>query len=800
MKTTPADAAANASRLTSPEFPTSPPPTQAEKPRTRPRDLSEIQANHTTHLGGKKVPGSASTVSVDEFVARILESGLLLPAQVDEFVSRQRLSKEPSTADLVEALVGHGLLTDYQVSRIFSGHTFGLVLGNYRIVERIGAGGMGVVYKAEHIHMKRAVAIKVLVTEEDTSSVFLQRFYSEMQATAVLSHPNIVLAFDAGEMAVPRSRHDVLRYLVMEFVPGKNLEQFVLDHGPVSVPQACDFIRQAASGLQHAHEHGLVHRDIKPSNLLLTSEGQVKILDFGLARLCRRRHTEAHIMLGSVDYMAPEQARDARSVDIRADIYGLGGTLHWLLAAQKPFPGERPILEELLARQRESPQALSKYRRDIPLELEAIVYQMMALDPNDRYSTPLAVMTALAAFAGANNCNGQRLRSVAASEPDSSADHAGMTPSDGSVLKRARRVLFVGGLASYRSACRSAFEAQGFEELEARNVAEARGLLAQSPPDAVLIDAELSEGAGSEFCARLRSEPPAPHVKIVLLTPQNCPDWLSVAQKSGADDCIPRTVTPQELTARLRNLMRIKEAEERADLLARHLRRANQQLEHTFQLRDTDLYQAQDVLIFAMAKMAELRGLETGAHLLRMQSYVRCLAEEAMRLPAFAGCIDDAFVRMLERCVLLHDIGKVAIPDHVLLKPGKLDPVERSVMESHTIVGADILAAVARQHGASLAFLQMATDIARHHHERYDGTGYPAGLAGDAIPLSARIVILADVYDALRSKLVYKPGLDHVPTKRLILENTGGQFDPALLVAFRNCESSFEQIFALTRD
>jgi putative two-component system response regulator len=170
-----------------------------------------------------------------------------------------------------------------------------------------------------------------------------------------------------------------------------------------------------------------------------------------------------------------------------------------------------------------------------------------------------------------------------------------------------------------------------------------------------------------------------------------------------------------------------------------------------------------------------------------------------MRLPAFASAIDANFIRMLERCVLLHDIGKVAIPDHVLLKPGRLDPEERSIMESHTVLGASILEAVARQHGACLAFLQMAVDIVHHHHERYDGAGYPAGLAGEAIPLPARLVTVADVYDALRCKLVYKPGLSHSAVKRLLLDSTG-QFDPALLVAFSHCEASFEQIFEQTPD
>jgi putative two-component system response regulator len=155
---------------------------------------------------------------------------------------------------------------------------------------------------------------------------------------------------------------------------------------------------------------------------------------------------------------------------------------------------------------------------------------------------------------------------------------------------------------------------------------------------------------------------------------------------------------------------------------------------------------------------------------------------------------------MIERCVVLHDIGKVAIPDHILLKPGRLDAEERVVMESHTVVGAGVLEAVARHHGASLAFLQMSIDIVRHHHERWDGTGYPDGLAGDAIPLAARLVTIADVYDALRCKLVYKPGLTHAVARRLLLDTDKSQFDPALLVAFSQIESTFAQIFEETVD
>ena len=251
---------------------------------------------------------------------------------------------------------------------------------------------------------------------------------------------------------------------------------------------------------------------------------------------------------------------------------------------------------------------------------------------------------------------------------------------------------------------------------------------------------------------------------------------------------------------RVRLALRLKETEERADRLLNGLLSTNGQLEEAVQQRDSTAHQAQDVLIFAMAKMAELRGQETSGHLLRMQKYVRVLAEAAMRLPAFASVIDDAWVRMLERCVLLHDIGKVAIPDHILLKPGRLEPEERSIMESHTVLGADILEAVARQQGVCFAFLQMAIEIVRHHHEQYDGSGYPAGLSGDAIPLAARITAIADVYDALRSKLVYKPGLAHTAVRRLLLKPEQTQFDPALMVAFRECDNAFEQIFAETPD
>jgi response regulator RpfG family c-di-GMP phosphodiesterase len=735
--------------------------------------------------------------SVHEFLHYLADSRLVAQADLEAFLADHSSLNDGDTDALIEAMIEQGMLNPYQARRLVSGQTFGLTLGNYRIVDRIGAGGMGVVYKAEHVHMKRVVAIKVLVTEEDRDAVFLQRFSSEMQAMAVLRHPNIVLAFDAGEVPVPQEFSKVLRYLVMEYVAGKDLEQHVIDKGPMPIVRACDVIRQAASGLRHAHEHGLVHRDIKPSNLILTAQDELKILDFGLARLCRRRCTEAHTMLGTLDYMAPEQARDARSADIRADIYSLGGTLYFLLSGHKPFPCDRPVIEELIARQKESPVPIRRHRPEIPLELEAILCQMMALDPNDRYPTPLALITAMNAFLEPSHSNADTTPTAVVRMKPSTYD--GQAPARTETAPdKVQRVLVVSQDAAVRAACRSALQTLGLDYVEATTTADAREKLSRLSSDLFVVDGQLPDHA--DFCRQLRAEPPAAHLKLVVLDPDGSPDAGNADNTIAVDDRIARSAPPGDWARSIRLLVRLKESEDRADRLASHLLATNGQLEQSTQLRDADLYQAQDVLIFAMAKMAELRGLETGAHLLRLQGYVRVLAEEASRLPAFAGQIDAAFIRMLERCVLLHDIGKVAIPDHILLKPGRLDDEERSIMESHTLVGASILEAITRQHGACLAFLQMATDIARHHHERYEGNGYPDALVGEAIPLAARIVTVADVYDALRCKLVYKPGLTHAAARRLILEPNNKQFDPALLMAFRHCEANFEHVFEQTTD
>ena len=276
----------------------------------------------------------------------------------------------------------------------------------YKIGKFLGAGGMGVVYQAEHRLMDRIVALKILHQDLMRHPRVVKRFRQEVKAAAKLSHPNIVAAYDADQAG------DV-HFLVMEFVDGMSLDRLVLKRGPLEPSYACYFIRQAAKGLAHAVQAGMVHRDIKPQNLMLTRKGQVKILDFGMARLAAETRADLAAegeasgptggndpdlthhgeVMGTPDYMAPEQATDASQADIRADIFSLGCTLYYLLSGKKPFVGGS-VRGRVFAQKTAPPPPLAKLRDDLPGGLIAIIEKMMAKEPGDRFQTPAAVVKA----------------------------------------------------------------------------------------------------------------------------------------------------------------------------------------------------------------------------------------------------------------------------------------------------------------------------------------------------------------------------------------------------------------------
>jgi len=345
---------------------------------------------------------SRRTLSLDEFVTRLTGTGILAQRELTEWLQGLEESQRPQTAAaLAEQLVQAGKLTRYQADAINSGEDLPLQFGDYLIQEPIGSGGMGTVYKAIHQRMKRIVALKVIRTDMEHVPDRLKRFEREVQTAARLSHPNIVTAYDAGE-------EQGIHYLICEYIDGESLTQLVRDSGPLDFADALNCILQVARGLAYAHSRGVIHRDIKPANILVDDQGDLKILDMGLARLQQAsgdllatdadtQLTTSQFFMGTIDYMAPEQARNTRHADHRSDIYSLGCTLHFLLTAQ-PVYGGGTTVERILAHKELSIPRLSALGQQIPIDFDRIFEKMLAKDPADRYESVTDLISDLEQF------------------------------------------------------------------------------------------------------------------------------------------------------------------------------------------------------------------------------------------------------------------------------------------------------------------------------------------------------------------------------------------------------------------
>jgi len=339
-------------------------------------------------------------VSLTEFAENLVRSGLFSAAELAEFQKSLPPERRPKDArGLARELIQAGRLTKYQAAAVYQGKTKSLVFGEYTVLELIGQGGMGQVLKARHRTMQRIVALKVLPRRAMQSPSAVKRFEREVRAAARLMHPNIVTAYDAGEQ-------EGTHYLVMEYVEGKDLAAILAEQGPLSVAHAIDYTAQAAKGLAYAHSEGVVHRDIKPGNLLVDEKGTVKILDMGLARMASaggrvgseqsESLTTSGQVMGTCDYMAPEQAEDTHGADHRADVYSLGCTLYRLLTGRKPYEGDT-MIKILLAHREASVPSLSAARPDVPAGLDAVCRKMMAKTPEERYQSMSEVIDALSA-------------------------------------------------------------------------------------------------------------------------------------------------------------------------------------------------------------------------------------------------------------------------------------------------------------------------------------------------------------------------------------------------------------------
>ncbi|MDO9145521.1 HD-GYP domain-containing protein [Rhodoferax sp.] len=323
--------------------------------------------------------------------------------------------------------------------------------------------------------------------------------------------------------------------------------------------------------------------------------------------------------------------------------------------------------------------------------------------------------------------------------------------------------------------------------------AKALAMVSQDEPDLILLDIMMPDINGYEVCRELKRNPRTQHIPVIFLTSKNEVENEEMGMALGAVDYITRPISPEILLSRLR-----------AHLVdathARTLRVNNEYLEFEVAKRARDMAALQEVTILALASLAEVRDVETGNHLRRTQHYIRALARHLSGHPCFSSFLSPSVIDMLFKCAPLHDIGKVGIPDRILLKPGRYEPHEFEIMKTHPRLGYEALMQAQVASMESLEFIQIAKQIVYSHHEKWDGSGYPQGLVGDAIPIPARLMALADVYDALISRRVYKDGMDHDKARAILVKGRGKHFDPDVVDAFLALEDEFRDIAARYAD
>ncbi len=349
--------------------------------------------------GPDPAPGADST-AVSEFLKSILRSGLLDRPQLQVAVQGVSREQRADPALLAEHLIKTGKLSRFQAQKLLKGAARGLVLGPYQVLAPIGRGGMSTVYLVRDKRDQTLLALKVLppkrAREEER---MLARFRREMELSRRVAHPHIVRILDVGVV------HSVY-YIAMEFIWGQSLYRVVTEDGPLKVPRAARLFAEVAAALEHAHARGLIHRDLKPSNIMITPNDHAKILDLGLALIAGETGAEREVVggqgyvVGSMDYIAPEQTQDATAVDQRSDIYGLGCTLYFALAGKPPFPGGT-ALEKIQRHRREEPAPLEQLNRTVPPAFAALVRRLMAKDPARRVATATELRSELLTWAEA---------------------------------------------------------------------------------------------------------------------------------------------------------------------------------------------------------------------------------------------------------------------------------------------------------------------------------------------------------------------------------------------------------------
>jgi serine/threonine protein kinase len=486
----------------------------------------------------------------------ILKESKLLSSE--ELKRAESLDPAGDGAALAEALVNTGMLTSFQMDAVQNRRPEKLKIGNYDLLDKLGTGGTGTVYKARHRRMKKLVALKLLSRSLCKDKTFVQRFQREVETMAQLSHPNIVQATDADEAKVGH-------FLVMEFVNGHDLASAVQKQGPMSVADAVDCILQSARGLAYVHTQGMIHRDIKPANLLRDASGTVKVTDLGLARissastaLVSNALTQAGGVLGTVDYMPPEQALDSTNLDHRSDIYSLGATLYYLLTGQPVYPGQ--TMMDTLLKHRDAPiPSLTAVRGDVPAELDDLFRRMMAKTIAGRVQTMAEVVQGLEAvqamFGDTATMSPLTVVAPAAPRPKETiavpqrvvSDRTMAKSAQNATLNAALTVLLVEPSRTQASIIRKYLQSQSIQKIVvATSGQEAIEAVKTECPGAIVSAMYLRDMTGVQLAQRIRTESQAAPGFVLLSSESESADAATLTQ-SGQALVLQKPFTPEKL-------------------------------------------------------------------------------------------------------------------------------------------------------------------------------------------------------------------------------------------------------------
>ena len=606
----------------------------------------------------------------------------------------------------------------------------GMTLGPYRIMERLGRGGMASVHRAYHPALDRYVAIKVLPDFFADEPGYRERFQQEARSVARLRHPNILEIFDFGYDAGTC-------YLVFELVEGGTLADRV--GKPMGLREVVQLLEPLAAALDHAHANGILHRDIKPSNILIQRDGTPVLADFGLAKIAgsMQKLTMSGLVMGTPEYMSPEQAAD-EFVGPASDLYSLAVVAYEMLTGRVPFAGDTPAAT-LLSHVTKQMPATRELKGELSAHVEDVLRRALSKNPGERYASAASFVASL----------------KPAAWPSRHSEEAGLAlPRRVAREARTPVVLVVDDGQANRELIEACLFGVDCVVRTAEDGVGALKAIQASPPDLVLLDVQMPGMDGYEVCRRIKSNPSSRLVPVVMITSLDQTNDRVRALEAGADDYMTKPVDRIELVARVRSALRLKSVYDSLD--------------------------SAEQVIFALAAAVEAKDPYTEAHTQRVADSARAVG---VRLGLPAPDLDSLY-----RGGLIHDIGKIGVPDAILLKPGPLNHEEEVAMRLHPLIGENIVSPL--RTGASLL------PIIRNHHERFDGTGYPDRLSGANIPRLARIVSVCDAFDALINERPYRHAKSLDDAVATLLAGSGRQWDPEVVETFVSDIPTFTRLGA----